>query len=230
MTSRTGCNRDPDLPTQHFVRRATYEDAEAITALRQAAYRDAQDFTLRNGNLLDQLAWGAEDERGDVLGVWSEGSLVATMRCDILQDPSAARTHFDGMPVPDHHEAWPAPLLCRGATVRSRASAGLNSLLRLHFIEAAISSGYHRLYGYVVAGGSRTRLMEALGYEFQSRQDADPEWASPLPWAMAWLDLRERGPAAAAHLKVLCAEEQDRHPWIGPEFKMGTCRKLGCGP
>ncbi|AWN39827.1 hypothetical protein [Methylobacterium durans] len=203
---------------QHFMRRATYEDARAVSELRQAAYKISPDFTLCNTDLLDKLAWSREDERGDVLGFWSDGVLVATMRCDVITDQADAQVHFDGMALPMQHAVWPSPILSRGATVRSRAGSGLNSLLRLRFIEASIKSGYERLYGYVVMGGARTRLMQDLGYEFLPREDADPDWASSSRWAMAWIDLKARGDAAVAHLKAVCSIEEAQHPWVGPEF------------
>ncbi|GEP07530.1 hypothetical protein [Methylobacterium oxalidis] len=203
---------------QHFMRRATYEDARAVSQLRQAAYKSSPDFTLCNTDLLDKLAWSREDERADVLGIWSEGMLVATMRCDVIADHAHALVQFDGMPVPADRDVWPSPILTRGATVRSRAGGGLNSLMRLRFVEASMNSGYQRLYGYVVMGGARTHLMQALGYEFLPREDADPEWASPSHWAMAWIDLRARGAAAVAHLKAVCSNEEAQHPWVGPKF------------
>jgi hypothetical protein len=117
---------------------------------------------------------------------------------------------------PAHYLEWPAFALARVATHAAYGRIGHNSLMRRYFRESAICWGVHRQYGYVVVGAARTRLMAKLGYEFLLRSDQDPDLASPHPWALTWIDLRERGSHALAQLDFLTGQLSQEYPWVGP--------------
>ena len=110
-----------------FVRLANLYDSEEVGALRESKYRAAGDFRLAGEELVCGLRWSEQDEQSIVLGVWSDGQLVATMRAERVADLGDALYHFDGMFSPDGHVEWPCPILTRAAT-RSESRASVSTL------------------------------------------------------------------------------------------------------
>lgn len=202
------------------VRIATEADRDAIGRLRQEAFLSSPDFHMSDNDWAkNHLSWGTEDDCSVVLGVWDGTELLATMRAEIVADKNAADLIFDGASTPGNHTEWPAIMLSRAATQAGYRKSGLNALMRMHFIAAAHRSGIRRLYGYVVQGAARTKLMSELGYEFEARADEDPVCPSKKrSWAIAWLDLPKYGQHAVDTLANMLAEEIHQYKWQGPEL------------
>lgn len=202
------------------IRIATKEDHEAIGRLRQAAFLASPDFHMPDDDWAkSHLPWSAEDDRAVVLGVWDGAELLATMRVEFVADRQAAESKFDGARIPESHIEWPAITLNRAATREGYRQFGLNALMRMHFIATAQRSGAHRLYGYVVLGAARTKLMTELGYEFEARPDEDPfHPPKKNSWAVAWLDLPKYGQHAVDTLANMLTEEIRQYKWQGPEL------------
>jgi hypothetical protein len=167
------------------------------------------------------LKWTADDERASVLTVWDACTLVATMRVSLILEGGAAPGYFSDMDLPLDHDAWPSPVLERAATFGTHRRSGLNSLMRLYSIRASIAAGFERVYGYVTLGGSRFNVLRELGYQFLPRPDQDPLHPSAHTWAIAFLELRERGARAVSCLETRCQDVMLEYPWEGPEIEFG---------
>jgi hypothetical protein len=209
------------IRADNCIRLLTSADARLVNELRLSEYASSQDFKMTDANWAERrLLWSTEDDHAPVLGVWQGHALVATMRADSIADLPGATREFHGAPVPDNHIEWPALTLTRAATRSDFKRSGLNSLMRMHFIFAALCRGIHRLYGYVVVGGERTRLMQRLGYEFLPRPDPDVHHPSDRAWAVAWLDLPKRGESALKALRESLELEVKSYPWKGAKLHM----------
>lgn len=202
------------------IRIATKADRDAIGRLRLAAFLASPDFHMPDDDWAkSHLPWSTEDDRAVVLGVWDGTELLATMRTDFVADRHAAESKFDGAIIPECHIEWPAFTLNRAATREGYRQFGLNALMRMHFIAAAQRSGVRRLYGYVVLGAARTKLMTELGYEFEARPDQDPfHPPKKNAWAVAWLDLPKYGQHAVNTLAAMLAEEIRQYEWQGSKL------------
>jgi hypothetical protein len=138
-------------------------ERQAVEDLRRSAYLRAPEFTV-----LDDSAyrWTEADDNGFVLTVWvADGTALATMRGTVAPQRTDAEHHFE-CSVPLDESYFPALLLERGATREDRSCSGLNSLLRLHFFDAAMRSNVRSVMGAVFTGASRMKLLEELGYAF----------------------------------------------------------------
>jgi hypothetical protein len=202
------------------IRLATSSDAEEIGTLRVSEYRASSDFINPKETFIRSLSWSEDDNNAQVLTVWRNSTLVATMRCEKIPDQSLALIHFDGMPPPTDHIEWPAFVLRAAATRSASQKSGLNSVMRLYFIKALIGSNVRRLYGYVPRGSGRTRLMETIGYEFLNRTDQDSDLPSKYPWTIAWLNLPARAYNAVRVLERLACQEMDEIPWASPSLSL----------
>lgn len=209
------------VAAQGCCRVATLADAKAVGDLRRNEYLASPEFQWSAQEFLDSLKWGAADNEGLVCGVWDGARLVATMRAQVIQTRDDAPAEISGMSVPGDIDVWPAFILRAAATAREYRQLGLNSLLRLHFLEAMMKSDLRYLLGYVAIGAPRTRLMQELGFEFLHRQDDDPLHPS-APMALAWLDLKSQGPRAADHLRRMLSIEFDLFPWLESPLDMAA--------
>ena len=203
-----------------YIRIATETDHNSIGRLRQSAFLASPDFHMPDDDWAkSHLPWGTEDDHAVVLGVWNRAELLATMRAEFVADRLAAESKFDGARIPECHIEWPAFTLNRAATRESYRQFGLNALMRMHFIAAAQRSGVRHLYGYVVLGAARTKLMTELGYEFEARPDQDPfHPPKKNAWAVAWLDLPKYGQHAVDTLANMLDEEIHQYEWQGPKL------------
>jgi hypothetical protein len=61
-----------------------------------------------------------------------------------------------------------------------KGGSGLNSLLRCHFLSAALKAGVKSLLGMVYEGAPRTHLMETIGYQFSRPEHVWDEEVQPL--------------------------------------------------
>jgi predicted N-acetyltransferase YhbS len=219
--------RPPIMDQQACIRLATPADAAAIGVLRVEAFEGSSDFRIANARFVEKLRWTDEDDAAEVIAAWRENEPVATMRLEVLSDPRHAAEYAAGLLPPADHVEWPALALARVATHASCRRSGLNSLVRYYFLEAALASGARRLYSYVVLGGARTKLMSALGYQFLTRPDVDPDLASQRPWALAWLDLPGQGKQALAVLERQISSTRQEYPWVGPKPRVPRLRCFG---
>lgn len=196
------------------IRLALRHEASLVQELRRQCYANSSDF-LTNSNVHELVNWNKDDEASQVLTVWDDNKLIATMRVEILSDWFHARLAFDGCTPPIDHRSWPALNLARGSTLIDLRKSGLNSLMRYYALEAALEAGYERLYGYVAVGGMRTRFMQEMGYQFYYAREGHSQLPSQYRWAIAWLDLSTHGEQALQILKDRLQTELRDFPWIG---------------
>jgi hypothetical protein len=194
------------------VRRATRSDAADVTALRLNCYRSTESFVLLQP---DAVSWGPADDQNIVLVAQaSEGVLLSTTRAVMVSD---GREAADAMGCLSALPAslFPAVLLGRGATPQVAGGAGLHSLLRYHFIRAALDSNVGSLLGMVYEGAPRTRLMTTLGYEFVCPSRVwDPE-VRPLRPVLVGTLPRERFATAIEKLRLALADLIVHFPFQG---------------
>src|SRR5262245_44865315 len=208
------------MDERNCTRLATRADATAIGALRLEAYKSSPDFRVTNAQFIERLKWTDEDDAATVLAVWHKGQPIATSRIQWIHDRHHLSTFSSGVIPPPDHVEWPALATARGATHASHSRRGLNSLLRYYFLDAALGCRVRRMYGYVVVGAARTKLLTALGYEFTPRSGQDPDLASQRPWVLTSIDLHERGQQAISLLDGMLSALKQEYPWVGPSLRV----------
>jgi hypothetical protein len=138
---------------------ATQEDGPELTALLEESYRLSPDFTVRDeGYFRDHFS-----KRSAVLIARAEGQLLGTMRANLISCTADLACEDEGLLT---RNLVPAIYLSRAATVRSSRTRGVNSMLRMYCIEAALELNLASMVGFVYHNASRTRLMAELGYSF----------------------------------------------------------------
>ncbi len=150
----------------HLVDRTHAAD---ISALRMREYANASGFALD----LTTLAWRGSDDDSFVLAARAGGSIIATMRGELIEDAELLERKlecpWDFAPLP----SMPVLLLSRAATCSEHRSSGLNAVMRHWFIRFAIERGAGAVIGTFVAGSPREHSLRAMGYQF---------YANPLGW------------------------------------------------
>lgn len=210
----------PAAPSAAGIVRMTRLNAHEVSRLRRRAYPVS---LVRD---LEYLEWGPLDERSLVLGVrGADGFLLATMRGVW----AAGREEVAELePVPPTWPGGPTLVLQRAATSQDQQGAGLNSLLRWHFLSVAIASGVRFLAGVVISGSARTGVMRRIGYEFHSVIHApncpfDPQ----AEWEFAVLDLARHGDRAVNELAAEVADLAAQFPSVAEWSAFLTSRPSG---
>jgi hypothetical protein len=149
---------------------------EKIGELRIDCYNKSKEFLLLQP---EALKWSKFDDEAVVLLTRSHtGQLLSTMRGAIVNDRDSAEKAM-GCSI-EGNPRFPSLILGRGATARTQAAAGHNSLLRYHFLVSAESANIGSLLGMVYSGAPRTRLMADLGYTFSTPRTVWDDEVRPL--------------------------------------------------
>jgi hypothetical protein len=193
------------------------EEIRAIEALRRSAYLRAPEFDVLKAAAYE---WTQNDDRGHVLAVWDDdASALATMRGTVVAGRDEAEALLE-CTVPLDTTLFPALLLERGATCSDRSCAGLNTLMRYYFIEAAIRCDLCSIIGAVFEGAPRLRILTALGYVFAVPESMwDENLAPRTPLVIATLGHAQMSRACTL-LQDLLDNVQKHFPWCGPQLRL----------
>jgi hypothetical protein len=198
-------------------------DADSVNELRLREYATASEFAILRPEL---LLWSEHDDDGVVVGVWSNGELLSTLRGLVVSDRRGAEDIFE-CTVDLPKDMFPALLLGRGATSARYRRMGLNALLRFYLLRAAIHTSDERTKVQVKAslalpyeGAPRVRLMQQLGYELsRPASNWDSELRVIRPAFLAVLPA-ERFEAAERYLFSLVSGNLEQYPWCGSPLRL----------
>jgi hypothetical protein len=201
---------DPD----QYVRLLSRADEPALSQLRLREYSSAPEFEMLRPEF---LGWTEHDDDGVILGVWSQGVLVSTLRGIVVRDREGAEEVFTcTVDLPENK--FPALLLGRGATAASCRRMGLNALLRLYFLRAAVETAGNPVRSSLALpyeGASRVGLMRKLGYELSlPAENWDPEARGLRPALLAVLS-QEKFAGAIDVLNTVGGPNLERYSWLG---------------
>jgi hypothetical protein len=145
---------------------ATRQDADDLTSLLRTAYSGVSDFTVKTDEYFEEhFSPGSA-----VLLAHSGEELIGTMRVTVIRSSLDLNGDDKGHLT---QTLCPAFLLSRAATVRDKRAKGLNSLLRLLCLEAAIELRAASVIGFVYQDAPRVRLMTELGYQLVTCERCD---------------------------------------------------------
>jgi len=190
-------------------------DAEPVYALRLEEYKNSAVFTLRDP---DALRWDEEDDSGLVLGIRdADGTLLSTMRAIIVNGRQKLESFLRGE-LPDNcpiRLSTRCMLLERAATRRTCRNLGLNSLMRMHFLDVALRCRVGYLVGVLDRGASRISVMLTMGYQFSDLRLRELYvFPSKTETLFALLDLGERAEQALGYLRNACSALVEDYPLI----------------
>ena len=186
---------------------ATLGDGPDLTRLLKTSYQSNSDFTVRDEAYFQDHFSG----RSVVLTARSEGQLIGTMSASLISCSADLGYEDEGMLTT---ALVPALYLSRAATVSGGRTSGINSLMRLYCIEAALELGLQSIVGFVYQEASRTRLMAALGYSFSplsSGSNSVREYHSQCLFAT--LLLKTAGKFALDSLRDQCSQSGKNVKW-----------------
>ncbi|MBO6574304.1 MAG: hypothetical protein JJ896_02720 [Rhodothermales bacterium] len=169
------------------------ERASEVSDLRVRAY--SRGTNLRQPDYSWAL-WNDSDDAALVMVCEINGSIVSTMRLQVLADHAQLA---DSLSIPKYRSLHPAPfgVLGRGATHQDYGGQGLSMRLRLALMKRATGAGVRTLVGRLAATSRRLRFLEDIGYEVSPL----PSPKVPgIPFVIAQLDLDKYGDSAAARI------------------------------
>jgi len=200
-----------------YTRQLTRSDCNAVNALRLAGYSTASEFELLAP---EHVLWDAQDDESLVLGVWEGDTLISTLRGVVARERTEAEALFD-CTIDIADSLYPTLVLGRGATAESHRRIGLNALLRLYFLRAALNPANpkDKLIGASlvspVEGAPRVRLMEQLGYRFHTPAKVDESaMRGHSKWLVGVLE-RSGFYQSIKLLSELTHDVSGRFPWQG---------------
>lgn len=188
---------------------AAHKDEPELTKLLEDSYRLSPDFTVHDETYFQDHFSG----RGAVLIARSEGQLIGTMRANLISCSADVNCEDEGMLA---DALVPALFLSRAATVRDNRAKGVNSMMRLYCIEAALELGLKSMVGFIYQSAPRTRLMAELGYvfiPFTARSTA--VFTDHSLQLFASLCLKKSGETALAYLRSRLGEQGCQMTWDG---------------
>lgn len=184
-------------------------DGPELTLLLQDSYRLSTDFTVREDSYFHDHFSG----RSAVVLVRSGGELLGMMRASLIS--CSADLAFEDEDKLSN-ELAPAIYLSRAATVRDGRIRGVNSMMRLYCIEAAIELGLKSVVGFVYQDASRTKLMSALGYSFSHLSSkGNAVLTDHSQCLFAQLSLKECGDSGLHTLRTQIARSETIVTWEG---------------
>lgn len=198
------------------TRQATSKDGKAISRLRINEFRRSKDFDLL---LADKLKWNQLDDHQTVLAVWNHNNEpISTMRAVVVYDSIDAQDRLK-CSVPDSL-AFPAIVFNAAATQKENRGAGLNQVIRYHYLQAAIRDGIETILSPIYLGAPRINFMKSLGYHFVS---PEKNWQTKLlPKNERILGFLPRYEMRHAinYLKAHRGEAIDAYPWRGELLRL----------
>jgi hypothetical protein len=165
----------------------------------------------------EAVAWSESDERGRVLGLYTPGGLVASLRLEVLHRPEELTPRLD-YEFLGHQVTFPCGLLGKAATAREFRGQGLNTYLRYLAYEILHGEGVRFVVGTVVPGAPRLHLLRELGYEFRENPHGWRRFGyrSQGPTLVAMLDLQEKYRHVRETLGPLVAGPRAQYPIAFP--------------
>jgi hypothetical protein len=200
---------------------ATLGDGPELTQLLRDCYRQSSDFTIRD----DSYFTNHFDGRSVVLAARSDGVLLGTMKATLISCSSDLNSEDEEMLT---SELTPALFLSRAATVQHSRARGVNSLMRLFCLEAALELQLKSLVGFVYRDAPRTRLMADLGYSFtEFRASGNSVFTDHSQHLFAFLALDQCGNSAVRALRLQTAQQGGLMAWDGEAISEAllTCGK-----
>lgn len=191
--------------------------------MRKSAYERAPEFRISQA---DAYLWTESDSRGHVLAAWDRSdTALSTMRGITALTHHAAQEQLECSI--DLDSSWfPTLILERAATSANNSYSGLNSLLRAHFIEAALRDGVSSVLGAVFDGAPRLRVLSELGYEFSlAKRMWDPNFVDHTPVHIVAL-ARDRMPTALSTLRKRFGAVAECFPWRGPQLRLAQTTEV----
>jgi hypothetical protein len=172
-------------------------DQQAVVAVRQAAFAQAQEFVWLDPQA---LAWGLDDEQATVLALWDDdGVLNATVRARVLPSAQAAQAVIE-YAIEHLHLPGPLLLLSRAATHPQAQCRGANALLRVAYLSALLRTELRCVITQVYDHAPRLRAMRQAGFELSPLgQGWDSEAQARTQPLLAWMP-RERVESGLAAL------------------------------
>ncbi len=212
--------QDSGLDGPRIALAGSSSEVTAVVALRRQAYEASPEFQVRREQA---FAWTETDTLGYVPVVWNAGNMaLATMRGVVVSTRAEAEWQSE-CSVQLARRAFPALLLERAATKKERCLGGLNSLLRYHFIAAAMQAGLSSVVGAVFEAAPRVRLLAELGYEFSIPERVwDPNVAPRTRLLIARL-ANQHMPHALRLLEARLGPLLQRYPWRGRGLELRPC-------
>lgn len=182
---------------------ASRRDADAVFAVRRAAYRAAPEFEWKDEAA---LAWNEADDAGTVLGLWDDaGTLQSTLRASVFGSRAAAEAFLE-YSLEGAAVALPTLVFSRAATAPEAARHGLFALLRVAYLAALPATPVQSLSAIVYDGGPRLRAMAEAGYGFsEPRAGWDSEAVARRAPLLALLP-RERFAGALAIARAIAGD------------------------
>ncbi len=165
-----------------------------IDAMRMQEYGKASGFHVDLGT----LQWGASDTDSFVMAAELEGSLIATMRGELIIDASLLERKLEcewNFPV---ELDFPVLLLSRAATLSTHRGSGLNLVLRYWFLRLAEHFAIPFVIGTFVAASPRENTLRAMGYEFFENKEGwqQSSYRSLRKVFVVSLDMQKNGAGA----------------------------------
>lgn len=193
-----------------------------IDELRMQEYSKAKGFTLD----LNTLMWKQSDSDSFVMAIESNGTLVSTMRGEIITSKKLLEEKLEcpwNFPL---ELDYPILLLSRAATHSSHRSLGLNLVLRYWFLKFASHHQIPYVLGTFVAGSPRENTLREMGYEFFENKLGwqQSSYRSHAPVSVVALNMKAQGQAALhfCENKIPHLIEQYQMSDAFPEIKIVT--------
>lgn len=194
--------------------------AEAVNALRLAEYSKAAGFEVKPPGVL----WNRSDDQSTVIGAWSEGELLATLRLELVDSMELVERKMEcpwSFPIALR---LPVMVLSKMATRSSCRGQGLNALLRYWALELARGWEIQQVIGTFVSGSPRERSMREMGYEFFTNERGwfAGDYKSTSPVLVCVLDMSRNGQQAIDVCRRIAGRSLAEYPWAGarPEKRL----------
>jgi hypothetical protein len=141
---------------------ATKNDGEKITELRLKAYQTASTAKVLKPEI---IVWSQIDEHNYVLVLEDDqGCFISTQRAQIVGTREDAEAVLDI--VCPQNLSFPLLILEKASTVKPMRKHGLNTILKLVFIRAALKAEIQQILVTINAGTTRITLLEKFGFIF----------------------------------------------------------------
>ncbi|MBL7545677.1 MAG: hypothetical protein JNL11_17795 [Bdellovibrionaceae bacterium] len=137
-----------------------------IEQLRRQEYAQASGYSLD----LNSLRWQTSDDESFVMVAKDNGTIVATMRGEVILDPSVLEKKLECPWDFETPRQLPVLLLSRAATLKSYQAQGLNLVMRYWFLKLAEHYRIPMVVGTFVTGSPRQNTLLSMGYQFHENK------------------------------------------------------------
>lgn len=126
-----------------IVRIATEDDYDKVYQLLKEEYTNNPFFRMLDESFLKEK--NAGDSK--ILVVVEKDEIIGTMRGNLLLDSGSLEKFM--LKKPTNFLSYPTLFLTRAATAKDSKLAGINALLRYHFIQYSVKNNIESLSGFV---------------------------------------------------------------------------------